>query len=54
MVPVEVVAEEKVVEGVIDGEQVVCDGDVIPDDLYVAIVAQVGVFLDDDGDVILA
>nr|GEX58457.1 O-fucosyltransferase family protein [Tanacetum cinerariifolium] len=49
---VEMVAKEMVVEKVVDGQDVVSDGDVIPNESYAAIVAQEGVFLGDDEDVI--
>ncbi|GJT66933.1 hypothetical protein Tco_1018413 [Tanacetum coccineum] len=55
VVPVEVVAEEMVAEEAFDcndGKQVVSDEDVIPDEVYDAMVAQEGLFLADDRDVI--
>ncbi|GJT71130.1 hypothetical protein Tco_1030416 [Tanacetum coccineum] len=51
VVLVEVVAEEMVAKEAVDGDDA-NDRDVIPHELYAAIVAQEGVFSSDDGDVI--
>ncbi|GKC45248.1 hypothetical protein Tco_1062970 [Tanacetum coccineum] len=55
VVLVEVVVKEMVVEEVVtseDDKQVVCNRDVIIDELYVGIVVQEGILSVDDGDVI--
>ncbi|GJS23248.1 hypothetical protein Tco_0451880 [Tanacetum coccineum] len=55
VVQVEVVAEEMVTEEAVDvddGEHVVSDGGLIPEELYAAIITQEGVGPVDDGDVI--